>query len=68
MSDERTITLQQVDRLRTDIANLESGLEIIMAQLARHPTKGDLAKAALGLMFSTSVITTLMTWWLIAHP
>jgi hypothetical protein len=68
MSDERTITLQQVDRLRTDIANLESGLEIIMAQLARQPTTGDLAKAALGLMFSTSVITTLMTWWLIAHP
>ena len=68
MSDERTITLQQVDRLRTDIANLESGLEIIMAQLARQPTKGDLAKAALGLMLSTSVITTLMTWWLIAHP
>jgi hypothetical protein len=68
MSDERTITLREVDRLRTDIANLESGLEIIMAQLARQPTKGDLAKAALGLMLSTSVITTLMTWWLIAHP
>jgi len=67
MSDERSLTLRQADHLRTDIANLESGLEVIMAQLARQPTRGDLAKTALGLMFCTSVITTLM-WWFIAHP
>jgi len=27
MSDERFFTLRQADQLRTDIANLESGLE-----------------------------------------
>jgi hypothetical protein len=68
MSDERTLTLRQADQLRTDIANLECSLEIIMAQLARQPTRGDLAKTALRLMACTSVITTLMTWWFIGHP
>jgi hypothetical protein len=67
MTDERTLTtLRQADQLRTDIANLESGLEVIMAQLARQ--KGELARAALGTIFCTSIITTLMTWWFIAHP
>jgi NhaP-type Na+/H+ or K+/H+ antiporter len=60
------LTLRQANQIRTDIANLESGLEIIMAQLARQ--KGDLARAALGIIFCTSLITTLMTWWFIAHP
>jgi hypothetical protein len=68
MSDERTLTLRQADQLRTDFANLECSLEVIMAQLARQPTRGDLAKTALGLIFCTSVITTLMTWWFIANP
>jgi hypothetical protein len=68
MSDERYLTLRQADQLRTDLANLECSLEIIMAQLARQPTRGDLAKTALGLMFCTSVVTTLTTWWFIAHP
>ena len=66
MPDERSLSLRQADQLRTNIANLESGLEVIMAQLARQ--KGDLARAALGIIFCTSVITTLMTWWFIAHP
>ena len=64
--DEHMLALRQVDQLRTDVANLESGLEVIMAQLARQ--KGDLARAALGIICCTSVITTLMTWWFIAHP
>ena len=67
MPDERSLSLRQADQLRTNIANLESGLEVIMAQLARQPTRGDLAKTALGLMFCTSVISTLR-WWFIGHP
>jgi hypothetical protein len=66
MPDEHTLTLRQANQIRTDIANLESGLEIIMAQLARQ--KGDLARAALGIIFCTSVITTVMVWWFLAHP
>jgi hypothetical protein len=66
MPDEHTLTLRQANQIRTDIANLESGLEIIMAQLARQ--KGDLARAALGIIFCTALITTLMTCWFMAHP
>jgi hypothetical protein len=44
MPDEHTLTLRQANQIRTDIANLESGLEVLMAQLARQ--KGDLARAS----------------------
>jgi hypothetical protein len=36
-------------------------------QLARMPTRGYIARAALGIIFSTAVFTTLFNWWLIAH-
>jgi hypothetical protein len=58
--------LRQSDQLRTDVANLEGGLEVIMAQLARQ--KVDLARATLGIIFCAPVITTLLVWWLLAHP
>jgi hypothetical protein len=43
MPDESPLTLRQADQLRTDIANVETGLEMIMAQLARLPTRKELA-------------------------
>jgi len=36
-------------------------------QLARMPTRGYIARAALGIIFSTSVVSTLLSWWLIAR-
>jgi hypothetical protein len=36
MSDERYLTLRQADQLRTDIANLESGLEPTFARFRRR--------------------------------
>ena len=56
------LTLRRTDQLMTDITNLESGLEIIITQLASQPTLGDLAKTALGVMFCRAAITTPMTW------
>ena len=38
-----------------------------MAQLARQPTRADLAKTALGIIFSTAVITSLLIAWFV-HP
>jgi hypothetical protein len=29
------------------------------------PTRGDLARAALGIIFCTAVVTTFFGWWLI---
>ena len=45
MSDEHILALQQADQARTDLAVLESELQIIMGQVARLPTRADLAKA-----------------------
>jgi hypothetical protein len=62
MPDERTFTLRQVDQARTDFALIESHLEFIASQLAQRPTRGDLAKAALGIIFCSAILTTLFVW------
>ena len=47
---------------RTDFALIESNLEFIAGQLAKQPTRGDLARAALGIIFCTAVFTTMFVW------
>jgi hypothetical protein len=60
MSNEHTLTLRQTDQARTDFALIESNL--IASQLAQRPTRGDLAKAALGIIFCSAILTTLFVW------
>ena len=62
MSDQNIRTLRQADQARTDFALIENNLEFLAGQLARVPTRGDLAKAALGIIFCTAVFTTLFAW------
>jgi hypothetical protein len=62
MTDQRQFTLRQVDQARTDFALVESNLEFIASQLAKQPTRGDLAKTALGIIFCTAIVTTLFIW------
>ena len=59
MSDPRILTLRQADQARTDFALIESNLELIMGRLSRLPTRGDLAKAALGIIVSTAALVIL---------
>ena len=59
MSDERILTLRQADQARTDFALIESNLEFIAGRLSRLPTRGDLAKAALGIIISTAALVIL---------
>jgi hypothetical protein len=59
MSDPRILTLRQADQARTDFALIESNLESIMGRLSRLPTRGDLAKAALGIIVSTAALVIL---------
>jgi hypothetical protein len=56
------LTLRQSDQTRTDFALIESNLEFIASQLAQRPTRGDLDTTALGIIFSTVVLTTLFVW------
>ena len=59
MADENTLTLRQVDQVRSDFAAIEGDLQFVMGQLARLPTRRDLAKAALGIIISTAAVVIL---------
>ena len=52
------LALSQVDQLRVDIANAESGLEVIMTQLARLPRRGEIWCAVVMGMLGGSALTT----------
>jgi hypothetical protein len=62
MPDEQILALRQADQARTDFAALESDLQFLMGQVARVPTRADLAKTALGIIFCSAVFTTLFCW------
>ena len=60
------LTLLHPDgKLGRDIAIMRADMEELHAKLARMPAV--IARAALGIIFSTAVTTTLFNWWLIAH-
>jgi hypothetical protein len=47
MPDEHPLTLLQVDQARGDVYAISDHLDFLKAQLARLPTRGDLAFTAL---------------------
>jgi hypothetical protein len=47
MPDEHSLTLHQADRARTDFAAIADDLDFVKAQLARLPTRKELARTAL---------------------
>jgi hypothetical protein len=59
MSKEYPLTLHKADQARSDFAAIESDLQFVMSQVARLPTRGDLAKAALGIIISTAALVIL---------
>src|SRR5713101_5315947 len=47
--DEHSLTSRQADQLRTDVASVESGLEVIMERVARcRDAEGAVARRLLG--------------------
>jgi hypothetical protein len=59
MLDLHSLALRQADQARTDSTAMESELEVIQVQPARLPTRRDLAKAALGIIFATEALVIL---------
>jgi hypothetical protein len=53
MTDER-YTQRLVGQARTDFAIIEDDLEAIYARLARMPTRAELVRAALGIIFGAA--------------
>lgn len=56
---ERRLTLRQADQARADFAAITDDLDFIKGQLARVPTRGDLAKTALGIILSAAALVIL---------
>jgi hypothetical protein len=54
MPDERPLTLRQVDQARGDLYAIGDDLEFIKSQLARLPTRNQLARIALGVIFGAA--------------
>ncbi len=63
MPNENILTLRQADQARTDFALVESNLELIMAQVARIPTRKEQARNTLGIIFATATLSTLAVLW-----
>ena len=53
------------DPERIDLAALKTDVEFAIEQLARLHTQ--LARTALGVIFCTAVVTTLLNWWFLTR-
>jgi hypothetical protein len=51
MTDDLSFTLRQVDQSRSDFAAINAELEALHAQLARIPTRMEIARTALAVIF-----------------
>jgi hypothetical protein len=67
MSDENLVTLPLAAKMRRDLAIMGMEIEYIQARIAQIPTRSDLARAALGIIFSTAALTTIFGWWFISR-
>ena len=59
MLDERSFTLRQIDQARSDFAVIADDLEFIKGQLARLPTRKELARTALAIIFCAAGLVIL---------
>jgi hypothetical protein len=62
MSGGNSYTLLPPDQSKADLAAIQSDLAFVAGRVARLPTRGQLAQAALGIIFCSAVVTTLFAW------
>jgi hypothetical protein len=60
MPDEHTLTLRQADEARSDFAAIEDELDFIKDQLARLPTRKELARLTLLALTSGAALATVL--------
>jgi hypothetical protein len=56
MPDEHPLTLHQIDQARGDLYAIGDDLEFIKEQLARLPTRKELARTGLLVTFTTAAL------------
>jgi hypothetical protein len=67
MSDENLLSLPPAAKARRDLMTMGMEIASIQAQVAQMPTRSDLARAALGIIFCTATVTSLLGWWLMTR-
>jgi hypothetical protein len=60
MLDEYSLTLRQTDQARCDFAEISEELDFIRSQLARLPTRKEIARTTLLAMTSGAALTILL--------
>ena len=66
MPEHYDLTLLDPDnKLGRDIATMRADIEELHARLAALPAV--IARAALGIIFSTATVTTFLSWWLLSR-
>jgi hypothetical protein len=60
MPDEHTFSLRQADQARSDFAAIEDELDFIKGELARLPTRKELARLTLLAMTSGAAFTIVL--------
>jgi hypothetical protein len=63
--DDRRFSAPRPAPERIDLAAIKTDVEFAIGQLSRLHKQ--LACSALGIIFCTAAITTLLNWWLLAH-
>jgi hypothetical protein len=63
--DERHFSVPSPAPERIDLAALKTDVEFAIGQLSRLHKQ--LARTALGIIFSTATATTFLNWWLLSH-
>ena len=66
MPDERPFTLHQVDQARGDLYAIADDLDFLKSQLARLPTRKELARMALGIIFCSAALVII--WFEVWPP
>ncbi len=56
MPDERPFTLRQIDQARSELYAIADDLDFIKSQLARLPTRKEVAQTALGIVFGVAAL------------
>ena len=60
MLDQYSLTLRQTDQVRCDFAEISEEMDFIRSQLARLPTRKEMARTTLLAMTSGAALTILL--------
>jgi hypothetical protein len=67
MSDENLLPFDPAAKARRDLMIMGMEIASVHARVAQIPTRADLARVALGIVFITAAVTSLLDGWLMTR-